>query len=351
MDRREIERVRDANPIEDVVGRYIRLHRAGHRYRGLCPFHEDHNPSLVVFPDDGGWWCFGCSEGGDVFDFVMEMENLSFPEAVRRLNGGQLPERQAPPPRPIEEEAPEQEEGLTDAHYALLTTAVEVYHAALLSNPLALDYASSRGLDAETVQAFKLGFAADRLERYLTFRGWSEELATDLGLIDDQGREWYRGRLVIPEMRGNQAVYLVGRRVPGASGFGPKYLTLSGAPKPLYGRERVEDSPEVFIVEGPIDYLLLWQWGYPAVSTLGSHVKAEHIEALQGFSHADGRPHVYLVPNRDDAGRKMWRTCKEAFGDRMRTVLVPEGMEDVGDLAEEAPAPGRVFGRLVDEAV
>ncbi len=91
----------------------------------------------------------------------------------------------------------------------------------------------------------------------------------------------------------------MGRTIPGARGaFGPKCLTLAGVPKPLYGQERLGRS-EVFVVEGPIDYLLLWQWGYPAVATLGCRIKREHVEFLQGFSR------VYLVPHRDDAGRRM----------------------------------------------
>jgi DNA primase len=240
-----------------------------------------------------------------------------------------------------------EERVLTEAHYALLTTAVEVYHAALLANPQALAYASSRGLDADTVHQFRLGYAAGRLKRYLAFRGWSEELAADLGLVDSRGREWYRGRLVIPEVRGDPpgAIYLVGRTVPGVQGaFGPKYLTLAGAPKPLYGQERVKDHNEVFVVEGPIDYLLLWQCGYPPVATLGSRIKQEHVEFLQGFSR------VYLVPHRDDTGRQMWRDCRVAFGERLRTALVPEEMKDVGDLAEKAASPAQTFARLVDEA-
>jgi len=348
--REEIERVRDAHPIEEVVGRYVQLRRSGRRYVGFCPFHDDRRtPSLVIFPESGRWWCFGaCNAGGDVFDFVMQAEGVSFPEAVRRLGGGHLSPPRATPPPPIrEKEKGIEQRVLCDAHYALLTTAVEVYHAALLANPKALAYASSRGLNADTVQEFRLGFAAERLKRYLAFRGWSEELAADLGLIDPRGREWYRERLVFPEMRGDtsHAIYLVGRTVPGVRGaFGPKYLTLAGAPKPLYGQERVQDRSEVFIVEGPIDYLLLWQWGYPTVATLGSRIKQKHVEFLQGFSR------VYLVPHRDDAGRQMWLECKAAFGDRLRTVLVPEEMKDVGDLAEKLESPARIFARLVNEA-
>ncbi len=176
--REEIERVRDAHPIEEVVGRYVALRRAGRRFVGFCSFHDDRRtPSLVVFPESGRWWCFGaCNGGGDVFDFVMRAEGVPFPEAA------------------------------------------EVYHAALLSNPKALAYATSRGLDADTVGEFRLGYAAGRLERYLAFRGWSEELAADLGLVDSHGREWYRGRLVIPEVRAGRSIYLVGRTVPGVRG-------------------------------------------------------------------------------------------------------------------------------------
>jgi DNA primase len=348
VDREEIERVRRAHPIADVVGRYVQLRRSGHRYSGYCPFHDDRrSPSLVVYPEDGRWWCFGaCNAGGDVFDFVMKAENVTFPEAVRRLGGGLLSPPRAKPPPPIEGGGPNKRV-LTETHFAVLTMAVEVYHAALLASPQALGYVTSRGLDQSAVHEFKLGFAQGRLKRYLAFRNWPEDLAQDLGLLDPRGREWYRGRLVIPEVRGEprQAIYLVGRKVPGIQGaFGPKYLTLSGAAKPLYGRERVAGLREVFVVEGPIDWLLLWQWGFPAVATLGSRIKQKHLEFLNRFER------VFLVPHRDDAGRQMWKACKEVFGDRLATVLVPEGLKDVGDVAEKKGAPARFFRRLVDEA-
>ena len=345
----EIERVRDAHPIEEVVGRYVRLRRTGRRRTGYCPFHDDRRtPSLVVFPESERWWCFGaCNAGGDVFDFVERAEGVSFLDAVRRLGGDRQSASKATSPSPTRREAVERRE-LTDQHYTLLTTAVEIYHAALLTHPRALAYAAERRLGGDTVREFRLGFADGRLKRYLAFRGWSQETAADLGLIDSRGREWYRGRLLVPELRSDpahgsaRAVYLVGRIVPGARG--PKYLGLLGAPKPLYGQERVGGSSEVFVVEGPIDYLLLWQWGYPAVATLGNRVKQEHIKFLRGF----GR--IYFVPHRDGAGRQMWRQCSAAFGDRLCTVVVPEGTKDVGDLAQKMVAPARVFARLVGDA-
>jgi DNA primase len=235
---------------------------------------------------------------------------------------------------------------LSEAHCSLLTTAVEVYHAALLGNRTVLRYTSDRGLNADTVREYKLGFAQDRLKRYLAMRNWSDELAADMGLVDAKGREWFNGRLIFPEVRGEpgRAVYLVGRSVPKLRGWGPKYLFLEGLPKPLYCQERVAGSQDVFLVEGTMDCLLLRQWGYPAVGLLGAHMKREDITFLRGFAR------VYEVPNRDDAGRRLWKECKEAFGNRMKTVLVPEGMSDVGDLAQRAPAPARAFKELLGEA-
>jgi len=347
MDREEIERVRAANPIGEVVGRYVELRSSGQRYSGFCPFHADRkSASLVVYPESGRWWCFGaCGEGGDVFDFVMKAENVDFPEAVKRLGGGLLSPRKFAPPAPVEERERERPT-LSDAHYSLLTTAVEVYHAALLADRRVLGYTSERGLDADTVREYKLGFAQGRLKRYLALRNWSDEMAADMGLVDDKGREWFDGRLIFAEMRGepSRAVYLVGRQVPGVKGWGPKYLFLEGRRKPLYCQERVAGSREVFLVEGTMDCLLLRQWGYPAVGVLGAHLKREDMVFLKKFTR------VYQVPNRDDAGRRLLEECKEALGDRVLTVLVPEGMSDVGDLAMRAPAPARVFKELVDKA-
>jgi DNA primase len=283
-----------------------------------------------------------------VFDFVMKAEHVDFKEALHRLGGGLLSPAIAMPPKPVERTGESEYRQLSDAHFSLLTTAIEVYHASLMSNPIVLRYVTDRGLDGDTVRKFKLGFASTRLRRFLDFRGWSDELAADLGLIDEKGKEWFRGRLVFPEIREKVGVYLAGRTVPrvkGAMAPKAKYLFLSGVAKPIYGRDLVAGSRDVFVSEGIIDYLLMQQWGCPAVCTLGVYLKPEYVEFLDGFDR------VFLVPNRDDAGRRMWKACKEAFGDRLYTVLVPEDMGDVGDLAMQAAGPRRVFQDMVDTAV
>ena len=209
-----VDEVKDRLDVVEVISSYLQLDKSGRNYKALCPFHSEKTPSFVVFPDSQRWYCFGaCNEGGDVFDFVMKAEHVDFPEALNRLGGGLLRPARFPAPPPIEEGGVERRV-LTDAHYALLTTAVEVYHAALLSNRVALSYVSGRGIESQTVRDFKIGYAAGRLKRYLAFRGWSDDLASDLGLLDAKRREWFQGRIVFPEMRRDpaQAVYLAGRK-------------------------------------------------------------------------------------------------------------------------------------------
>ena len=343
MERHEIEDVKARNPVEEVVARYVELRRQGRRYRALCPFHNDTDPSLVVFPDEGRWWCFGCNTGGDVIDFVMRAEGVSFREALRILGHARpLPEGRGRPRRlPSRSAPPPTSTTLNDAHQGLLTAAAEVYRAALHQSPHALDYLTERGISPDVAEEFKVGYGV-ALAKYLRFRGWDPRLARELGLLDERGREWFRGRIVIPEYRDGRAVYLAGRQIPRVASFGPKYLFLRNIPKPLYGLERIQNSPDVFVVEGLIDYLILWGWGYPTVALLGNRIPRRHAEALRGRR-------VYLVPDRDDGGRELWREARRLFPE-MRTVVMPEGIKDVGELVL-VPRAHQAFGRLVDKAV
>jgi len=139
--REEIEEIRARYPVEQVIGSYIRLRRSGRHLVGHCPFHEDRTPSLVVYPHNQSWWCFGCETGGDVFKFVMMMEHVRFPEAVELLAGRKLKPRRIPPPAPAK---PIHELVLTEEHFAVLTAATEAYHAALLARPDLLLYLAAQ---------------------------------------------------------------------------------------------------------------------------------------------------------------------------------------------------------------
>jgi DNA primase len=353
--RDEIESVRARNPIDQVIGSYIELKRAGRYLRGLCPFHADNaTPSLVVYTNNQTWHCFGCSAGGDVFKFVMKIESIPFKEALARLGGGTLQPRHVPPPPAATDAAPALRE-LGEEYFTLLTAATEVYHTALLQQAELLAYLAKRGFDLDAVRKYRLGYAAgDNLERYFRFRGWNEEAGLELGLLvkkdDGSIREYFSQRIVIPELRGGpdgsaRAVYLVGRATQ--EWQKAKYLGIAGAPKPLYGSELARDAHEVFVCEGPFDWLTLIQWGYAAVATLG-HPKREHAQELARARR------IYIATDADDAGRQFAATLKETFGDR--AIVLPsfkrfkelQDVKDVNELMEKHPRDGRdIFARLV----
>ena len=337
LTRDRIEEVRARSRVESVIGSYVQLRKTGSRFSGLCPFHDDRKPSLVVYPASQSWYCFGCGAHGDVFDFVQTMENLSFREAVERLGTAEFRPREVVRRKPEEKEEV-QPPPLGEEHFALLTAAVDAYHAAVLSTPVALEYLSKRGIDGEAVRRHRLGYASGkRLVRYLTFRGWDPALAEDLGLIGPRG-EWFRQRIIIPEIRGGKAIHLVGRAIrPGQE---PRYLSLPGAPKPIYGAELVKGSHEVLITEGPFDWMTLVSWGYVACCLGGTRLKPEDRALF------DGAKRVYLCLDVDEAGQNLTRELLELWGERVRPVPHAKGIKDVNELAQR-PDGRELFVRLM----
>ncbi len=346
MNREEIEAIRQANPIETVVAAYVELRPQSRLLAAHCPFHEDRTPSLMIYRQSQSWYCFGCSAGGDVFDFVQRIEKVTFAQALQRLNVHVLPTRRVSPPAakyPYTEPMLE----LSEEHFTLLTAATEVYHATIFNHADILEYLCKRGLDLNRVREHRIGYATGNdLERYFRFRGWNSELAEELGLVVAQKehlprREYFRERIILPEMRDGRTIYLVGRatrpyqKVP--------YMGLPGAPKPLYGLEHAVGSHEVFVVEGTFDWLTLVGWGYPAVALLGSHLKKEHVAELASFRR------IYVVTDFDEPGRKAATELARTFG--ARAVILPpiQGYKDVNELVARRDAR-ELFARLVRAA-
>lgn len=337
MNRDDLERVRSANLVEQIVASYLELKPRGHCLIARCPFHQDRTPSLAVFPHTQTWWCFGCSAGGDVFAFVQRIEGVTFREAVIMLDGEiesarDRVRKNLTPSLPHSISQP-----LHPEHFALLTAATEVYHAALFTQPNLLTYLARRGLDAEAVHRFRLGYASGNdLARYFRYRGWNPNIAADLGLIGPQG-EYFRERLLIPEIRNGQVVYLVGRATTKKQHA--KYIGLPGAPKPLYGFESARNAQTVFLVEGPFDWLTLVKWGYAARGLLGAHLKREHERELEQAQH------IGLVLDNDAEGERAAQTLSELFGTRAFHVPLPNGVKDVNELAQR-PHGRAIFERL-----
>jgi len=294
------------------------------RFVAQCPFHDDREPSLLVDERDGHFHCFGCQAHGDVIDFVIRRDGVDFIEACRRLSV--RPSQVAPAPAP-ERPSPTRRRWdlLTLDQQVVMNTAGAIYQHCLWREPRVLDYVRRRGLPDWVIRQCALGYAdGHTLEGYLRRRSCLR-VAQDLGLLRRDGSasvrsEFLSERLVIPELRGGQFVWFIGRNL-GDDGPGPKYLALPGE-RPVLGFERAAGQREAFLCEGPFDYLVGVAWRLLARTRV-----------------------IYGVLDGDPAGRAAMERFATQPGDRWRAVTLPEGC-DLNDLAQQ-PAGRQAFFALL----
>jgi len=328
IDEDKILQIRERIDIVEVVSRYLPLKRSGANNQGLCPFHGEKTPSFNVNSTRQIFHCFGCGVGGNVFNFLMRMEGLSFPEAVRRLGeqvGIEIEEEQLSP----EEEERRRE---LDRMRRINEVAAEYYQSVLLNEAegeIARKYLKRRGFDRELASQFLLGYAPDRWEAlagHLAAKGLDLELARKLGLIrpgkqDRSDYDLFRGRLMFPILDSYGKVVAFGGRVLDDSL--PKYINSSESPiyhksRTLYGlyqaKEGMRGSSEVVVVEGYFDLLALWRAGvHNVVATCGTALTGDHARLLKRYAKR-----VLLLFDQDAAGRQA--TFKAMEG------LLPEGL-------------------------
>ncbi len=321
------EEVKQRINLVELIGRSVQLRRVGNLYRGLCPFHQEKTPSFYVRPQTNTWRCFGCDKSGTAFDWLMEREHLDFGEALRQLAqeaGVTLPTRREP-----------EDEERRHRLYRILQQA-QTYYEGLLAGTQgtkARDYVSRRGLTAETVQAFGLGYAGsgNGLLRYLDAEGYSEQELQSAGVIGiaDDGREYdfFRERLLFP-IRDTQGrtIAFGGRSLEDAAT--PKYLNsrdtlLFHKQETLFAfdlaRRPMIQERQVVIVEGYMDALMAHQHGYRnVVATLGTAVTDRHLRLLH--RQVD---EIVLALDADAAGQAAtWRAMQVA-DESLRTGLTP----------------------------
>ena len=200
--------LRQQHPIVDVIGHYgIELRRTGSAFAGRCPFHVDQGrPNLTAYPRSGRYVCYRCGAHGDAIEFVRQLEQLSFREAVARLDSHMVPaataSRQPVNMRKARRAAVRHDAGAL----AVLAAALELYHNRLLNDARALDYLAGRGFSREVVERWRLGFAAGgQIVGYLAWRGLPVSSARHLGLLDAHGCERLAGRIIFPEIRHGKA--------------------------------------------------------------------------------------------------------------------------------------------------
>ncbi|MBI4496640.1 MAG: toprim domain-containing protein [Chloroflexi bacterium] len=322
--------LKEAYPIEDIVGRYgIELRPSGRSLIGRCPFHVDRGrPNLAVYPASRTWYCFRCGCGGDAISFVQRMEGLGFRDAVARIQGTvERPEVPRVRPAPRRWMTGRHSPAWGPDERACLAAAVEIYHNRLLSDDRALAYVEARGLDLPTLERHRVGYASgDELAGYLRWRGLPLQAAARVGLVRRDGREFLAGRVVVPEIRAGQPVWLIGRSLDSTPYPDvPKYLGLPGR-KPLLGWESTTSAESVWLTEGVFDWLTLRRWGLPAVALVGTHAGAAAVRALSRF------PRIYLALDSDAAGQAAAADLVSALGPRAMVVQLP-GVKDVADLA------------------
>jgi DNA primase len=378
----KIAELRERTDLVALVGEYVRLKKSGVSFKGLCPFHNEKTPSFYVHPQRGLYHCFGCAASGDALSFLMRLEGLRFPEALRRLAervGMELPD-QDPAESAEYQRQKKKRERLVDA----MDAAAGYYVAQLAEHPLgqmARAALEARAVSGEAAARFRLGYAPaewDGLARFLERRGASLEDAAELGLLVPRrsGKGYYdrfRHRLMFPiaDVHG-RIIAFSGRALPTPPGEAPpdeppaKYINSPEGPlykkgEVLYGlyegRVEIRRRGLAVLCEGNFDLVALHQAGFPyAVAPMGTALTEAHARLLRRFAER-----ALLLFDGDSAGRRAVRAAYPLLqkvgvssqvvelpsGDDPDSFLRAQGKERLQERLDNAPA---VVPYLIDRA-
>ena len=358
----EVERLKREVSVQRLAeARDIKLHRHGADLLGLCPFHDDRNPSLVITPAKNLWHCLGaCNTGGTAIDWVMRANGISFRHAVELLREDYLPlaaasiqpvkhgtVRKLPPP--VARDADDRE---------LLLQVVGYYNETLKQSPEAMRYLESRGLKSlEIIDRFRLGFA----NRTLGYRLPAKNRAAGaemrgrlqkLGILRESGHEHFNGSLVIPVINAEgDVVEMYGRKItPNLREGTPDHLYLPGAHAGVWNEEALIVSKEIIVCEALIDALTFWVAGYRNVTaSYGVNgFTADHRSAFEKY----GTERVYIAYDRDEAGNNAAAKLAEELiemGIECFRVLFPKEM-DVNAYALKVQPASKSLGVLLNKS-
>jgi DNA primase len=284
------EEVRSRLNIEDVIGEYVQLKRAGRNYKGLSPFSGEKTPSFYVSPDKNIWHDFSSNKGGDVFAFIMEVEGMDFRQALEHLArkaGIELAEYESPDAK--------RRASLKKRAIEANELAARYYQQNLLRNHHALEYVfKKRGLSKQVVQDFQIGYAPDNgtaLTNFLLKRGFNKQEISDAGLANRYGGDMFRGRMMVPLMDSSGQVIGFTGRIIGDVPNAPKYLNT---PQTLVydkgrhifalsqAKEAIRRAEYVVMVEGNLDVVSSHQAGVrQVVATAGTAMTEHHLRAMK----------------------------------------------------------------------
>src|SRR4051812_30064299 len=341
----DIERIRSAVSIVDVIGQHVQLKRTGRNWVGLCPFHAERTPSFNVREETGRYRCFGCDKSGDVFTFVQEHEHTDFVGAVEYLAnraGIQLTEADAGRSR---------ERARRKRLVTAMGEAVEWYHERLLKSAdarAARDYLRSRGLAGDVARQFKLGWAPDDWDALARESGIDADLLRDNGLAfrnkAQRMQDAFRARVLFPIFSENgDAVAIGGRILPGSSDSA-KYKNSPETPiytksRTLYGlnwaKADIVNANQVIVCEGYTDVIGFHRAGVArAVATCGTAFTEDHVRLLKRYASR-----VVLAFDADAAGQgaaARFYEWEHKYQVAVSVARLPDGT-DPGELAQRDP--------------
>jgi len=348
------EEVRARLNIEDVIGEYVQLKRAGRNFKGLSPFSSEKTPSFYVSPDKHIWHDFSSNKGGDIFSFIMEVEGLDFREALEHLARKAGVDLSAYDDKGAQEIA-RRKKRLLEAN----ELATSYYQQSLIINKHAVEYVfKKRDLSKQIVQDFKIGYAptsGDALVRFLTKKGFSKEELSQSGLTNRYGGDLFRGRMMVPLTDASGQIIGFTGRIINDDKDAPKYLNtpqtlLYDKSRHVFGlyqaKESIRNCDYSVVVEGNMDVISSHQVGVTqTVATAGTAMTESHLRALVRLSGQ-----VRLSFDGDKAGIAATERAipiAQSVGAELTIISMPEGSKDPDELIKKDP---KLWQEAIDNA-
>lgn len=348
------EEIRARLNIEDVVGEYVQLKRAGRNFKGLSPFSGEKTPSFFVSPEKNIWHDFSSNKGGDVFSFVMEVEGVDFREALEllaRKAGIELAN--------FDDKDAQKRAALKKRLLYAHELAVNYYQQSLIRNQHALEYVfKKRGLSKEVVEAYKIGYSpdsGDALVKFLNKKGFKPNELSQAGLTNRFGGDLFRGRMMVPLMDGSGQVIGFTARIINDEPNAPKYLNtpqtiLYDKSRHVFGlsqaKEAIRKVDYTVMVEGNLDVVSSYQAGVrQVIATAGTALTEHHLKALVRLS-----PNIKLAFDADSAGLAATERAiaiAQNVGVELTIITLPGDAKDPDELVKNDP---KLWQKAIDDA-
>lgn len=327
-----IQEVKEGNDVVDVISEYLQLKRTGSNFKGLCPFHNEKTPSFVVSPSKQIFHCFGCGESGNVINFIMKYQNVSFPEALELLAdrvGIQLQQS--------DQKEYNRKRKKKDKLLEINRETARYFYRNLSNNDLGHKYLLNRGINNDTIKTFGLGYAKNSWEdllKYLLHKGFTQKDIEESGLIIKRKKmegyyDRFRNRVMFPiiDVKGN-VIGFGGRVIDDGQ---PKYLNSPETPVfskgyNLYGlniAKKYARNDKIILVEGYMDVISLYKFGIKnCVASLGTALTKDQVKLLKRYSDK-----FYICYDNDNAGINAANKAIDVFkkqGLESHVVILPE---------------------------